>query len=63
MLFSKAQLEYVVRQYVDYYNTERPHQGLENTVPLAPKEGFGCGEVICKERLGGLLKSYEREVA
>ena len=59
MIFSKEQLEYCVWQYIDYYNKERPHQGIGNQIPK-PKKKKGTGEVICTERLGGLLKSYER---
>ena len=61
MLFSKKQLELAVREYVQFYNTQRPHQGLDNEIPIAPE--MGNGEIFCKERLGGLLKSYERLVA
>jgi hypothetical protein len=62
MLFSKKQLELAVREYVQFYNTQRPHQGLDNEIPIPPKF-IGNGEIVCKERLGGLLKSYERQVA
>ena len=44
---------------VGLYHTERPHQGIGNTIiePLPqPKEG----KIVCQERLGGLLKSYRR---
>jgi putative transposase len=61
MLFSKKQLELAVREYVQFYNTQRPHQGLDNEIPIAP--AMENGEIVCKERLGGLLKSYERLVA
>jgi putative transposase len=61
MLFSKKQLELAVQEYVQFYNTQRPHQGLGNEIPTAPE--IGNGEIVCKERLGGLLKSYERLVA
>ena len=62
MLFSKKQLELAVREYVQFYNTQRPHQGLDNEIPIPPKF-IGNGEIVCKERLGGLLKFYERQVA
>jgi putative transposase len=51
----------VLTQFVDYYNTERPHQGLNNTVPLPahPPKSQKSGEKLqCKSSLGGLLKSY-----
>ena len=62
MLFSKEQLQYAVREYIQFYNTQRPHQGLDNEIPKA-KVNVAAGEVVCLERLGGLLKSYERKAA
>jgi hypothetical protein len=58
----------------ELYNVDRPHQGLGN-VPLPQaattnsKETepstlpFPSGKIVCKERLGGLLKHYYREAA
>lgn len=67
VFFGEKHVRYVINQYVDHYNTERPHQGLGNrrieaiepeAAPLPTK-----GRVLCKERLGGLLKSYYRRAA
>jgi putative transposase len=60
MLFSKNQLKLAVREYIQFYNTQIPHQGLDNKIPIAPE--MENGKIICKERLGGLIKSYERLV-
>ena len=64
ILFGERHVRHVVTEYVEHYNTERPHQGVGNrrlTEPIEPppKEGI----VRCRERLGGLLKSYYRQVA
>ncbi|HEY3966097.1 MAG TPA: hypothetical protein VGM05_16170 [Planctomycetaceae bacterium] len=46
-----------------YYLEERPRQGLGN-VPLSGlPSASGDAEVVCRERLGGLLKHYERMAA
>lgn len=37
---------------------ERLHQGLDNGIIEPPPQG--SGEIVCSERLGGLLKSYRR---
>ena len=63
MLFSRKQLEYAVREYIEFYNTQRPHQGLENEIPRPSDKQGQNGEVVCLQRLGGLLKSYERVAA
>ena len=51
--------------YVTHYHHERTHQGKDNVL-LFPSSGQGCesqGPIQCRERLGGLLKYYEREAA
>ncbi len=64
--FGEDHLRYLCDQYLTYYNRERPHQGLDNQ-PLPEASGeapatlaFPTGEVVCEERLGGLLKHYHR---
>ena len=53
-----------LQQYVAHYHEERNHQGKQNRL-LFPLPNRGASEdngiVRCKERLGGLLKYYERE--
>ena len=53
--------KYRVRGYcvAGFYHTERPHQGIGNNI-IEPPPIIGEGEIICQERLGGLLKSYGR---
>ena len=51
---------------VDQELEERNHQGKQNRLlfPLPNRGASGeNGIVRCKERLGGLLKYYEREAA
>lgn len=42
----------------NHYHTERAHQSLDNTIIEPPPQG--TGEIVCQERLGGLLKFYRR---
>ena len=50
-----------VRKYVEFYNQERPHQGLDNELVIDNSEGFDSdAPVKVKERLGGLLNYYYR---
>ena len=53
-MFGEKHLDYLVREYVEHYHTERPHQGLGN-VPLGPMPD-GEGEIMRRDRLGGLLR-------
>ncbi len=61
-------LDYLVSQYLAYYHAARPHQGLENRLILPAKpppdeQVPDLKEVVCHERLGGLLKHFERRAA
>jgi len=63
LIVSRRQLETVLREYVTYYNTHRPHRTLDQQAPL-PKTRPGPPpdhewRVRRRDRLGGLLHEYE----
>jgi putative transposase len=61
ILFSEAQLRRACTEFVAHYHTQRPHQGLDNRlIDSTGVAANGDGEVVCTERLGGLLKHYRR---
>jgi putative transposase len=51
--------------YVEHYHHERNHQGKGNVLlfPAVSQDIERAGPMRCHERLGGLLKYYEREAA
>jgi len=58
-----------VREYLEHYNAERPHQALGN-FPLGPEppaqkvdEAPPRGPIKCRESCGGVLKHYYRAAA
>jgi putative transposase len=57
--FGEGNLRLLVSEYADYYNRQRPHQAVGNK-PLSGAPPGGSGEVVCEERLGGLLRHYRR---
>jgi len=61
ILSSENQLRHVLSEYLEYYHHERIHQGVDRITE--PKHQGRRGDVICIERLGGLLKSYHRKAA
>ena len=68
VVFGEDHLNHIVSSFVEYYNTLRPHQGLENvplsgTVPEQQAASIDSGEIVCHEWLGGVLKHYERRAA
>ena len=60
MLFSERQLQRACSEFVAHYHRERPHQGLGNRLIDDSARAADHGEVVCDERLGGLLKHYRR---
>jgi len=66
ILFGETSLRRALREYLIHYHAERNHQGKDNVLlfPATTKAVNRVdGSVSCKERLGGLLKYYHREVA
>ncbi len=68
VVFGEDHLNHIVSEFVEYYNTLRPHQGLGNvplsgTVPEQQSATVDPDEIVCKEWLGGVLKHYERKAA
>jgi hypothetical protein len=66
LVFGEKHFDYLVQEYVEYYHTERPHQGLGNRAvtgepPPAPPDSNDT--VLCRTRLGRLLKHYHRIAA
>ncbi len=66
IFFGEASFQRAVTEYIDHYHLERPHQGKDNLLlfPQHPSDAKPRdGPVVCKERLGGLLKYYHRRAA
>ena len=61
ILSSEDQLRYVLSEYLQYYHHERIHQGINKIIE--PQHEGNQGEIICIERLSGLLKSYYPKAA
>jgi len=62
LLISEKQVLNILREYIDYYNSKRPHQGLEQNIPQG-FEAQKCGKVRKTPILGGLCYHYERRAA
>ena len=63
VLFGEAHLRAAVRSFIAHYHEERPHQGLNNELIAPATTVIGTGPITCRQRLGGLLKFYDREAA
>ncbi len=73
LCFGLDHLDHIIREYVRFHNTHRPHQGLGNrTVPEAARAApellddpveDPIGRIRCQRFLGGLLRHYYRDAA
>ena len=65
ILFGKGSLRRALTQYISHFHEERPHQGIGNVIPFPVNRPANDreGAIQCHERLGGLLKFYDREAA
>jgi transposase InsO family protein len=65
ILFGEASLHHALTQYVEHFHHERNHQGKGNVLlfPMISHDTERQGPVQCRERLGGLLKYYDRAAA
>jgi transposase InsO family protein len=63
LIVSRRQLETVLREYVAYHNTHRPHRSLDQQPPLPKTRPVTLTDhewrVRRRDRLGGLLHEYE----
>jgi transposase InsO family protein len=65
ILFGEASLRHALTQYVEHFHHEHNHQGKGNVLlfPTLRRDPAREGPIQCRERLGGLIKYYAREVA
>ena len=59
ILFGEAHLCHALEQFIEHYHLERNHQGLGNEL-IEGGALRSSGEVVVRERLGGLLKYYRQ---
>jgi hypothetical protein len=64
IFFGERAVRTAVVTFLGHYHQERNHQGLDNRL-IEPGEEVGrtAGEVVCRERLGGMLRYYYRKAA
>ena len=62
LVLGEGQLRRVLREYVDYFNRARPHQGLGQALPAgsthAERHGPGGGRMVAFRVLDGLHHDY-----
>ncbi len=62
LIINQAHLTRVMREFVAYHNTSRPHQGIDQQIPV-PHTTSATGPIRCRNVLGGIIHDYYREAA
>ena len=64
IIWNQRQLERLVVDYIDHYNTHRPHRSLNQRPPASTKPPNANGQqqlrIIRATRCGGLINEYRR---
>ncbi len=64
IVMGSGHINHLTSEYLQHYNTERPHSGIGYRVPGWKDRPLRLpnrdGEVRCRTRLGGVLRNYER---
>jgi hypothetical protein len=63
LIVNEAHLRHVLAAYVTHDNRARPHQGLEQQMPIPFAPRARAGSVKWRDVLGGLIHEYDREAA
>ncbi len=57
---------HALKEYMEHYDAERNQQEIGGVIPFPNDRddpGSIQGNIVCRERLGGLLKFYHRNAA
>jgi len=60
LILNQTHLRRVLITYTEYYNDARPHQGIEQRIPVPPQQSPSSGAVEHRKVLGGIINDYYR---
>ncbi len=63
LIINQAHLRRVMREYVALFNTARPHQRIDQQMPIPPASRATSGPVRCRKVVGGIIHDYYRDAA
>ena len=58
LIINQTHLCRTMREYTQYYNRARPHQGFNQQIPIPTPEAKG--RVYCRDVLGGIIHDYHQ---
>ncbi len=63
LILNERHLDHVLREYSQYFNRARPHQGIGQQIPASAHYHPGQGSVQWRDILGGFLHDCHRDAA
>ena len=60
LIINETHLRNVLNEYLNYYNSRRPHQGLEQQSLIPRPKPVTTGKVERRKVLGGIINDYFR---
>ena len=63
LILNERHLLKVIKVFASYHNHERPHQGLDQRIPLDTGPPIREGSIQRRDVLGGIIHSYYRQAA
>ena len=63
LLTERTQVQRILEEYVAFYNSQRPHQGIQQQIPKPGESEKTGGAVRNSAVLGGLHHHYYRQAA
>ncbi len=63
LVLSEKQLRRILNEYVQYFNADHPHQGIDQRIPAGPEASHPVEGIIARPVLGGLHHTYSRRAA
>jgi putative transposase len=61
LILNENHLRRVLKEYVTYYNTDRPHQGIHQLFPISGPQRHTEGPIRRRDILGGIIHNYYRQ--
>jgi putative transposase len=61
LIVGRRHPQLVLAEFIEHYNTHRPHRSLGQTPPVGTPPGLVAlpgGQVVRRDRLGGLIHEY-----
>jgi putative transposase len=60
LVFNENYLRNVLKEYTNYYNHDRPHQGIKQNFPVSRSRRNSEGPIRQRDILGGIIHDYYR---